>query len=292
MSERTRGHWRLWVSHLAGRAAAAPASRWLIPWFARHYRIHREEAVRPDGGYRNLQQFFCRALRAELRPIASEPGVFVSPCDGILTASASSHSGQLVQAKGHTYTLEALLGDAARAQQFRGGSYATIYLAPADYHRVHAPAAGLVREARYLPGTRWSVSPRTAARVPNLLAGNERLITYLDTASGAIAIVMVGACLVGAIRVNYDPGWNAGPGPHVADRRRYDPPASLARGQELGRFEFGSTVILLTAPGVAAGLLAEAGQRVRMGAALLRVFPASPSNAAASSPATPRPGAY
>ncbi|TAN24038.1 MAG: phosphatidylserine decarboxylase [Acidobacteria bacterium] len=276
------GGWRLWLSCQAGRVARTPASRWLIPGFAHHYRIPRDEAVIPVGGFASLQQFFCRSLRPELRPIASDPGVLVSPADGLITAGGSIVAGELLQAKGHTYSIGELLGDAARAEAFLGGCYATIYLAPADYHRVHAPAAGDLVEARYIPGARWSVSPRTAERVPRLFAQNERLISYLDTALGPVAVVMVGACLVGAIRVNYDPLWNAGPGPHVADRRRYDPALAFTRGQELARFEFGSTVILLAAPELGASLCASSGTRVLMGAPLMRtVNPAEISPPAA-----------
>lgn len=224
----------------------------------------------PEHGYASLQQFFCRTLRPELRPIAAEPDVLVSPADGVITAAGAIASGELLQAKGKTYTLAALLGDAGRAEEFIGGCYATVYLAPADYHRVHAPDAGRIVEARYIPGTRWPVNQRTAARVPNLFAKNERLITYVETTRGVLAVVMVGACMVGGMRVNYDPLWNAGPGPHVADRRRYEPAPRFARGQELGRFEFGSTVILLSCPRLAVTLCSSGGQPIRMGAVLMR----------------------
>ncbi|MGH9475859.1 MAG: archaetidylserine decarboxylase [Terriglobales bacterium] len=265
------GGWRRAASRLAGRVARAPSSRWLIPWFARHYGIRRQDAVEPAGGYKSLQQFFGRALRPELRPMAAQSEVMICPCDGVVTACGRTGVGQLLQAKGHAYTVAALLGDAVRAPAFAGGLYATIYLAPADYHRVHAPAAARVAEARYLPGARWPVNPRTAERVPQLLARNERLVTYLETGAGELALVMIGACLVGAIRVNYDPGWNAGPGPHLADRRRYRPAVELGRGQELGRFEFGSTVVVLAAPGAAEALCVREGERVLMGAPLMHV---------------------
>ncbi|MGH9488189.1 MAG: archaetidylserine decarboxylase [Terriglobales bacterium] len=261
--------WRGAASRLAGRVARAPASRWLIPVYARLFHTQPAQALAPEGGFASLQQFFCRALRPELRPIAGRPEVLVSPADGLVTACGQAELGELFQAKGHAYSLAALLADPHRAGQFAGASYAAIYLAPADYHRVHAPAAGCVREARYVPGSRFSVSPRTAARVPRLFARNERLITYLGTAAGDLALVMVGACLVGGIRVNYDPAWNAGPGPHLPDRRRYQPGYAFHRGQELGRFEFGSTVILLCSAALESRLCIRAGARIRMGEPLM-----------------------
>ncbi|MGH9483203.1 MAG: phosphatidylserine decarboxylase, partial [Terriglobales bacterium] len=178
-------------------------------------------------------------------------------------------------------------GDGAR---WEGGIYATLYLAPPDYHRVHAPAAGHVREARYIPGGYRPVHPRAVASIPGLFASNERLITFLETDRGRVAVVMVGACMVGGIRVCYDLGWNAGPGPHLAVGRSYDPPRAFARGQELGLFEFGSTVILLAEPAVAATLTAAPGTRLRLGQAL--ASRGDRFNAAPACAETPRPEAY
>lgn len=278
---------RATLSRLAGRVARSPASRWLIPWFAHHYRVNRADAVVPPGGYRSLQQFFTRELQPGLRPIDAAPGVLVSPVDGTLTTGGRIERGQLVQAKGQIYSVTALLADAVEAQGWEGGFYATLYLAPAEYHRVHAPAAGAVWQARYLPGDYWPVNPRAVASVPGLLASNERLITTLETQIGRLAVVMVGACLVGGIRVNYDLGWNAGPGPHLAAERNYDPPHTFARGQELGQFEFGSTVIVLAEAALGAELTAPVGAELRMGQALARCTTAAPAGAGAR-----RPGGY
>ncbi|MGH9393061.1 MAG: archaetidylserine decarboxylase, partial [Terriglobales bacterium] len=210
-------------SRLAGRLARSPASRWLIPWYARHYGVAMEEAQVPERGFASLQQFFSRELRPGLRPIASGRGVLASPCDGSVGACGTVAEGLLLQAKGRRYRLAALLAGEAAASGFEGGLYCTIYLSPRDYHRVHAPVAGAVRQARYIPGAFSPVHPRAVASIAGLFAANQRLVTWLETSAGMLAVVMVGACLVGAIRVAYDPGWNAGPSPHAAARRRYDP---------------------------------------------------------------------
>lgn len=250
--------------------ARSQASRLLIPWFAHHYGIDRATAVVPEGGYANLQHFFCRPLLPRLRPVDATPRVLVSPVDGTLGACGGSAEGQLWQAKGHRYSLAALLGDEEVATRFRGGRYCTLYLAPGDYHRVHAPAAGRVRVARYIPGAYWPVNPRAVATIAGLFTSNERLVTFIETDGGQVALVMVGACLVGGIRVNYDPAWNAGPGPHRAAERHYDPAAVFARGQELGRFEFGSTVIVLTEAAMGGETAALPGGRLHFGEPLLK----------------------
>lgn len=253
--------------------ARARWSRRLIPWFARHYRIAPDTYSVPPQGFSCLQEFFCRPLAPGVRPIAAGADTMVSPADGVVGGCGLiERDGQLFQAKGRTYALSALLGDAAAAADFVGGCYCTIYLAPSDYHRVHAPEAGLVREARYLPGSYYSVNPASAARVASLFAVNERLITYLDTAAGRCAVVMVGACLVGGIRVNYDPDWNPASGDWSRAHRRHNPPVAFTRGQELGRFEFGSTVIVL-AP--ASRLQVDTGARVQVGQAIAHYGAAS-----------------
>lgn len=262
--------WRERVSRVAGRVARAPASRFLIPWFARRYHVNVAEALEPDGGFASLQQFFCRALKPGLRPVAAEPQALVSPADAVIGASGAIVRGQLFEAKNRRYPLAALLDDPAGAAALEGGAYCTLYLAPANYHRVHAPEAGAVSAAAYIPGAFFPVHPRAAARMAGLFCANQRLVTWLDARWGRLALVMVGACLVGGIRVSYDPGWNAGPGPHAPARRGYDPPVPLARGQELGHFEFGSTVIVLAPPPVVWRMALPLGFSVRVGEPLMR----------------------
>jgi len=257
------------LSRWAGRVARAPASRWLIPWYARHYRVDMAEAAIPPAGFRSLQEFFTRQLRPGLRPIAASERGLVSPCDGTVGACGRVADGTLVQAKGRAYRLDELLG-AESSVRFADGLYCTLYLSPRDYHRVHAPAAGVVRQAWYVPGADWPVNPAAVRSVPRLFAVNQRLVTLLETPRGCVAVVMVGACLVGAIRAAYDPLWNAGPSPHAAATRHYDPPCRLACGQELGLFEFGSTVILVAEPALARAWTLHPGDRARMGQPLAK----------------------
>lgn len=241
------------ASRLAARIARHPASRHLIPWFTRHYGIDVASALAPAGGFQSLQQFFARPLRPGLRPIAPGREVLVSPVDATVGACGAIRHDLLLQAKGETYRLGALLGDAALAPIFHGGLYCTLYLAPSDYHRVHAPCAGRVGAARHLQGTRWPVNPSAVRRVPGLFASNERLVLRLDdTPWGTLALVLVGACLVGGIRLNGEP------------------PFSFEAGEELGRFEFGSTVIVLAPQSAGLQLAVDAGARVLMGEALMR----------------------
>lgn len=239
------------VSRVAGRIARHPASRHLIPWFARHYGIDTAAACCPEGGFNSLQQFFCRELRPGVRPIADAP--LVSPVDGRVGACGAIRHDLLLQAKGDTYRLGALLGDAAWAAHFQGGRYCTLYLAPADYHRVHAPCAGRLSRTRHLAGTRWPVNPNAVARIPGLFTSNERLVVEMtDTELGTLGLVLVGACLVGGIRLSQGP------------------PFSVMRGGELGWFEFGSTVIVLVPEAAHLELAVRTGERVLMGQALMQ----------------------
>lgn len=238
-----------------------------LRWFVRRYGVAVEEAERPLEEYRTFNAFFTRRLAPGARPLAPGDDVLVSPCDGAYGSFGPIESGALLQAKGRPYDLSAFLGDAARAKDYEGGTYVTIYLAPYDYHRVHFPLGGEVVEARHLPGTLWPVNPPAVARIEDLFAVNERLVTHLTTEDGPVAVVMVGATCVGRIRMLYDDGvTNAG---RDLGRRSYRPPRTVEKGDELGVFEMGSTVVLLLGPG--RWDLHEdvrEGRKVRMGEAL------------------------
>lgn len=260
-----------WVSAMAGRLARSRFSRPLIRPFARRFQINLDEASLPIEAYETLLDFFVRELKPGVRPVAEGADLLVSPVDGRVAQFGHLDRGELIQAKGHTYTAGALLADPAEAKRFEGGQYITIYLSPQDYHRIHTPAAGTVVGATYVPGKLWPVNSAGVNRVPGLFAINERLVTYLQTQFGRLALVKVGATIVGSVKVVYDKtlGTNK-PGAQVELKVITDGPL-LEKAEEIGRFEFGSTVILLMedgdwewAPEVTHGA------RVRLGQPLLR----------------------
>jgi phosphatidylserine decarboxylase len=265
---------RLVPKNALSRAAGA-LTRWRAPApirlaamraFARRYGIDLGECPELEL-YRTFGEFFARPLRPGLRPIAAGERVIVSPVDGVVSETGTATAGRLVQAKGIEYTAAALLADAALARRLEGGPWATLYLSPRDYHRIHFPLGGGIVGWRYVPGALWPVNPASVRTVPGLFAANERLVTVLDTPLGRCAVVAVGATVVGRVRAYYDPGVPHTNQPGGAPRSRdYEPAIPVEKGQELGAFEMGSTVILLLEAGRArlAARLAP-GTRVRVG---------------------------
>ncbi|WP_207707091.1 archaetidylserine decarboxylase [Heliorestis acidaminivorans] len=232
-----------WLSRRAGIWASATWSRAFIPLFARRFKINVEEAEKPLQDYGSLADFFIRKLKPGLRPISQDEHVIVSPVDGVVSQIGRITAGKLIQAKGITYSLEDLLGDSQKVKQFMGGHFVTIYLSPRDYHRIHTPYAGQVQGCAYWPGRLYPVNARGVQNVPGLFARNERLITYMDSQIGSFALVKVGAVIVGSIKVNYDTVVsNQGEKATAID---YTDGPFLQKGEELGYFQFGSTVILL-----------------------------------------------
>ena len=234
--------------------------------FARRYRIDLDECG-DLSGFRTFGEFFARPLHDGLRPIAPGEDVVVSPVDAVVSEAGVIRGGRLVQAKGIDYTASALVGDDRVGRKLAGGVYTTLYLSPRDYHRIHFPLGGRVTGWRYVPGKLWPVNPASVRNVPGLFTVNERLVTLLDSPLGLVAIVAVGATVVGRVRATFDPSVPvtnlAGAG---AQSRDYATPIPVAKGQELGAFEMGSTVILLFEPGrvdFAPSLVA--GARVRVG---------------------------
>ena len=247
--------------------------------FARAVGANLDEVELDLTGYPSLGDFFARRLRHGARVIDPAPGAIVSPCDGVIAARGVAVAGALVQAKGRSYRLAELVADGALAARLTGGAYATIYLSPRDYHRVHAPVDARVLGYDYLPGSLWSVNPRVAARRDGVIARNERVVFRLDAgALGHIALVMVGAGGVGNIRLApalCGPALD-GPTDSAAWRAAREPRrvelsgTTVARGDELGAFRLGSTVVVVFEPGKAE-LAGEVGDAVRFGQRLGRV---------------------
>lgn len=251
----------------AATRVRAPASlhRVVMRRFARAYHVQLDEADRPLEGYHTFSEFFSRGLKEGARPIDAGERTVISPVDGIVSEAGVIERGECVQAKGLVFPVAELLGDPAAAQSFSDqGCFATLYLSPRDYHRVHAPLGGAITGWRYLPGELWPVNPASVRSVPGLFALNERLVTWLETPAGRCAVVMVGATCVGRIRATYDDV--LGQSGRPASARTYASPLPLAKGAELGRFEMGSTVILLfAARRVAWDASLYSGARVTMG---------------------------
>jgi phosphatidylserine decarboxylase len=235
--------------------------------FARRYDIDLA-ASPPLESYRTFGQFFARPLRPGLRPIAPGEDLVVSPVDARVSQAGLAGGGRLLQAKGIEYTLAALLGDGELARRLEGGAWATLYLSPQDYHRIHFPLAGGITGWRYVPGRLWPVNPASVAHVPGLFTVNERLVTLLDSPLGLVAIVAVGATVVGRVRASYDAAvpLTDQPGARTMQRGDYAPPRPVEKGAELGAFEMGSTVILAFEPGrVRLSERLRPGARVRVG---------------------------
>jgi phosphatidylserine decarboxylase len=248
----------------------------LIRSFVSNFHPDMSEAEQPDPlQYESFNAFFTRALRAQARPPDPDPAVLDSPVDGAVSQIGRLDGPWLVQAKGHAYTLESLLAaDLSWAARFRGGAFAALYLAPFNYHRVHMPLRGALRAAWYVPGQLFSVNATTTAGVPGLFARNERVVCVFGHEALTFAVVLVGALLVGSIATV----WHGEVTPRAV-RGCADLPLdasraalNLEKGAELGRFNMGSTVILLLPPGSGEWLPGLApGSSVRVGQALARL---------------------
>lgn len=218
----------------------------VVRWFIRRYGADMSEAEqsRPEA-YPSFNAFFTRALRPDARPLDADPAALVAPADSTVSALGHIRSGRIIQAKGHDYSVETLLGgDPRRAAPFLNGHFITLYLSPGDYHRVHMPADGRLRETVYVPGRLFSVGPHTVRTIPHLFARNERVACLFDTGRGALASVMVGAINVGSIELVWA-GEITPPRHRLTVTGYADRLVQLPRGAEMGRFNMGSTVILL-----------------------------------------------
>ncbi|MFZ9254951.1 MAG: archaetidylserine decarboxylase [Hylemonella sp.] len=217
----------------------------IIRRFIRRYQVNMAEAAEPDAAsYASFNEFFTRALKNEARPLA--PARFVCPVDGAISQFGAIAQDQIFQAKGHSYSTSALLaGQDNLAQAFQDGHFATLYLAPKDYHRVHMPCAGSLKRMIHVPGELFSVNPVTARGVPGLFARNERVVCLFDTDHGPMALVLVGATIVGSMATVWHGVINP-PRPGTVREWTYAPgEVRLSQGEEMGRFLLGSTVVLL-----------------------------------------------
>jgi phosphatidylserine decarboxylase len=257
--------------HLMSRAAGAlanqpvprPLRERVYRGYSRVFGATPEEAERPLDEYPTLNAFFTRSLRPGLRPVAA--GAIVSPADAAVGAWGPVANDTLIQAKGKNYSLRALLGDEALAHRMDGGTYATFYLAPKDYHRLHVPVDGRIVAATYIPGELWPVNTHAVTHVADLFAVNERIVVRIERpGAGVVAVVLVGATMVGMTRLVFDDL-------HTNARRReiqhrtYDPPIAVRAGDPLGHFEFGSTVIVVCSPESGALEPLAVDQSVRVG---------------------------
>ena len=232
--------------------------------------INMQEAADPAiGSYPCLEDLFVRSLKQGARRVEPDPTALVSPVDGRVGAAGTIEDGTMFQVKGRSYKLADLLYDEKEAARYEGGPYVTLYLSPKDYHLIHAPASGVVAEASLIPGALMPVFPEALERVDALFARNERLITYLDSAdAGRLAVVKVGATLVGRISVPYDPDLQTNRKGQNQQVYKYDPAHLIQKGAHLGSFELGSTVVLVgekgrvTLEGLVEGAAVRMGQRI------------------------------
>lgn len=259
------------LSRIAGKLANANTpwlKNFLISRFSKHYGVKLEEAVHSNpGDYLTFNEFFTRALKPGARPVVGDDAI-VSPADGFVSAAGIISADRILQAKGRSYSLASLLGGSDQiAAPFLDGSFATIYLSPKDYHRVHMPCTGTLQWMSYIPGKLFSVNQTTAERIPDLFARNERVVCLFETDAGPMAMVLVGAMIVAGIETV----WAGQVAPSASDVSETDyrnsaPSVRLDKGEEMGRFRLGSTVIVLFGPGAVRlrdGL--EPGSNIRMG---------------------------
>jgi phosphatidylserine decarboxylase len=239
--------------------------------FARRVGADLAEVEQPLDLYPSLDAFFTRRLRPGARSVADDPDVIVSPCDGTIAECGFATAGRMIQAKGLDYRLQALIPDEDAQARFEGGAYATIYLAPRDYHRVHFPADGAVNGFQHIPGALFPVNALAARNVSGLFTINERLVTFQHSPFGEIAVVMVGATGVGHITVSYDTVETHARGKgRPGARVRYAAARPVRRAEDLGAFHLGSTVVLLFEPGRVKLVPLVLGQRVRLGQPIAR----------------------
>ncbi len=270
------------LSRLAGlvsRCEAGWFKRRLVSWFIKKYGVDMSLAVEPNPErYRSFNQFFIRAINPGKRPICADRDAIVCPADGMISQMGSLRGDLLLQAKGIEYSLSALLGgDDSQAQLLSGGEFMTIYLSPKDYHRVHIPFAGQLEKMVYVPGRLFSVNAFSSDNIPNLFTRNERVVCWFKTEYGPMVVVLVGAMLVASVHTVWSGKVAPSKSSGVVVKQYSDEKIHLEKGDELGHFELGSTVIVVFpkglsqwSEGLVAGSAVQVGQQV--GTASLSVW--------------------
>ena len=263
--------------HLLSRLAGGLANctwDWVknpfINWFVKRYQVDMTQAIEQEPtAYASFNEFFTRALLPDARPLDTDQRSILCPADGAISQLGSIEHGRVFQAKGQSFSvLELLGGDQQHASLFQGGQFATVYLSPRDYHRVHMPLSGTLREMIHVPGKLFSVNQLTAGNVPELFARNERVVCLFDTEAGPMAVVLVGAMIVASIETVWA-GLVAPPTRQVRSQEYGTHAPQLERGAEMGRFKLGSTAIVLFGPGhtqwdekLLAGSIVRMGQKL------------------------------
>lgn len=242
--------------HLLSRLAGCLANctwPWVknpfITWFVKRYQVDMSQALEENPtAYRSFNDFFTRALKPDARPLDQTPGSILCPADGAISQLGKIEHGRIFQAKGHSFSVQELLGgNPELAAPFQGGEFATVYLSPRDYHRVHMPLGGTLKEMIYVPGKLFSVNQTTAENVPELFARNERVVCLFDTEAGPMAVVLVGAMIVASVETVWA-GLVAPPSRVLRSTAYGQAAPSLEKGDEMGRFKLGSTAIVLFGP--------------------------------------------
>ena len=235
-------------------------------WFVKHYQVNLSEAkIENIDDFTHFNDFFTRSLKSSLRPISSSK--LISPVDGVVSQSGKIDDMQILQAKGRQYSIAELLADKA-SKSFKNGSFSTIYLSPKDYHRIHMPCDGTLLEMKYIPGNLFSVNQKTVTHVEKVFARNERLVCLFKTEFGQMAFVMVGAIFVGSMQTAWEGQITPPYGKKIINYNYKDKEINLSKGDELGRFNMGSTVIMLLPENSIEISLIE-GQELKMGQGII-----------------------
>lgn len=262
------------LGHLGAAPVPRPVLRRFLAAYQRAYRVDMHEAVVPDGGFRSFNEFFTRRVRDGVHRVDAGEDIVVSPSDGRLDDLGPIDHAHRFVVKGQDYDTAELLGDPREAARYDGGHYAVVYLSPRDYHRVHSPVAGSVRHVRHLPGSLYPVNEIGVQNVPRLLARNERVVVSIDSpAFGPVALIFVGAFVVGRIELAFDGPARPPHGGASTERDYGDEGPRLGRGDEVGSFLVGSTAVVLVGPQEGADWRAAEGRArgaVRMGEAMLQ----------------------